>query len=746
MTETPAPPVASNTTAPRRFSRLLPLLIPLLAFAAYFNSLGNSFVFDDHDAIVNNPAIRGFWPQMKQWADNLRPVGTATLALNYFLGGLNPVGYHLTNIAIHAAAGVVLFLLARKTLTLDSPDTPPTPRTEITALAIALLWTLHPLQTQAVTYTVQRFESLMGLFYLLSLYLFILGATANKHRWAYFIGMFVALALGLGSKQVIITAPLMILLYDRAFLTRSFRAALRARAAVYVALTILASAGMVALMKVLFWSGPRATVGFHAAGATVSDYALAQPGVILHYLRLVFVPEPLVIDYFWPATETITAALPSLAGVVALAALTLFAMIRYPRVGFVAAWFFVILAPTSSFVPVNDRAAEHRVYLSLAGVVALVVFFVDWLRCKAVEAAPDRAKLANAAAIALLAACATAMASLTAARNLDYRDEVTIWADTALKRPDNPRAHRNLASALAKSGKLADAEIALRRSLQLFPNDPAGHKALAHILMDAKRTDDAIAQFQTALKIPGNEDDAEMLAELASLLSLRRKHDAAIAALRRAVQLAPDSVDYLVRLGEAQYAAGDEAAGAATLQAAISRAPDDSAVRLSAGRALAGMGKIELALPHLREAVRLAPDDADACSTLAAALSILGKTGEAIPPLRHALALRPDSPELARKLAATLATQASPSPGDTAEAIRLAIAASKATGNIVPAYLDTLATAFAADGQHRQAADVVTHMIGLARKANRPDLLPRLESRLAEYQAKSRPASQPAAP
>ena len=195
--------------------------------AVYANSLGGEFVFDDDNNIVNNPLIRRLWPPMPGLLRH-RPVANISLAVNYAVGGLEPRGYHLFNLAVHLAAALALLGVVRRTL-LSRRLRERFGRCSLPlAAAVTLIWTVHPLQTGAVTYVVQRAESMMGMFFLLTMYFTIRGV-ASRRGWPWLIGGVVACALGMGTKEVAAAAPLVVLIYDRTFVAASWRELLRRR-------------------------------------------------------------------------------------------------------------------------------------------------------------------------------------------------------------------------------------------------------------------------------------------------------------------------------------------------------------------------------------------------------------------------------------------------------------------------------------------------------------------------------------
>ena len=194
------------------------LLLVVLVAGAYANSLGGAFVFDDVSNIVHNPTVRQLWP-LSPYLSSARGVADFTFALNYAVHGLEVRGYHLVNIAIHALAAVVLFALVRESLGLPRARRAFGEAQTPLALAVAAIWALHPLQTQAVTYTIQRHESLMGMFFLLTLYSVLRAARSRRGGWS--IAAVCFCALGMRTKQVMVVAPLVALLLDRCLIAGS---------------------------------------------------------------------------------------------------------------------------------------------------------------------------------------------------------------------------------------------------------------------------------------------------------------------------------------------------------------------------------------------------------------------------------------------------------------------------------------------------------------------------------------------
>ena len=304
-------------------------LITLLAFS---NSLGVKFVFDDEAGIVDNPMIRQVFP-IGRFLNSSQPLTDFSLALNYAYGGLEAAGYHGVNLVIHVAAGLVLFGLIRRTFRL--PGTPKSwrGRADAVALIASALWLVHPLQTESVTYLVQRSESMMGLFYLLALY----GANRasdSPRRGAWYAFAVVACAAAMASKSVAVTAPVVIALYDRTFLFASWRATIKARWPLYTGLlaTYLVPLALGVFHGLFFESPETATVGFGFKGITPIEYLQTQPGVILHYFGLIIWPIGQCLDYAWPVALSVSEIVIS-AGVIGVLLLIALVEVCRDRVG-----------------------------------------------------------------------------------------------------------------------------------------------------------------------------------------------------------------------------------------------------------------------------------------------------------------------------------------------------------------------------------------------------------------------------
>src|SRR5579863_6778368 len=265
----------------------------------YANSLFVPFIFDDTGCIVENQTIRSLAnlshvlsPPGNGYTVQGRPLVNLTFALNYAWSGLDVWSWHVVNITIHCLAGICLFGISRRTLLSANVSKPERQRATPLAFAIALLWTLHPLQTESVTYVVQRTESLTGLLLLVTLYCSI-RAWRCSSRTGWSVAAIAACCLGMASKEVMVAAPLLVVLFDWTFSGSSLRELIQGRRWFYASL----AGSLIILAMLVIASGRRGGSAGFGLGVSIWEYARTQFGFIMHYLRLAFLPHPLILDY-----------------------------------------------------------------------------------------------------------------------------------------------------------------------------------------------------------------------------------------------------------------------------------------------------------------------------------------------------------------------------------------------------------------------------------------------------------------
>lgn len=621
--------------SPRQVVLILGGLLVAVGVAAYCNSFTAPFVLDDTVSIVDNASIRQVWPPgpvlspPAQAGVGGRPIANLSFAFNYAAGGLNVRGYHIVNLAIHLAAGLGLFGVARRTwLLAATADSGRTSEATIAAFGIALLWLVHPLQTEAVTYLSQRTEELMALFYVATLYGFLRGVTEDSRGWQ--VAAVACCALGMATKEVMVTAPIVVLLYDRTFLAGSFRAAWKQRKTVHLAL-----AATWLLLALLLAEVGRRGVGYETV--TVGQYALTECRAIATYLRLALLPTPLVFDYGMGVVHGAGEVWPQVALLIALLGTTGWLLWRRPKIGFLAAWIFLLLAPTSIVPVAGQPMAEHRMYLPLAAVCSAAVLALSrWL--------PRRAL------VSALAVLATALAGATVDRNRDYRSAIALWTDTVQKNPTNARAHAALGAAWLQQGNGPRAIASLERALQLDPRTADAHNNLANALLEQNRSAEAIGHFEAALRL--RPDTASTHYNFGNALLTVGRTEEAIAQQREALRLRPNLPEAHCALGNALAATGRRPDAIKAFRDALRLQPNLVAAHFGLANALAQAGQVAESIPHYEATLRVTPDSVEAHYNLATACAMSGRIDDAIRHYEAALKLRPDLEAARANLAA----------------------------------------------------------------------------------------------
>jgi tetratricopeptide (TPR) repeat protein len=643
----------------------MPLLVVAAGLLAYSNSFRGVFLFDDMGSITENPTIRHLWPIWRCLSPPRhggltvegRPLINLSLAINYAIGGIQVWGYHVLNLTIHILAGLTLLGILRRTLHQPILRGRFGAAADELALAAAVLWTVHPLQTESVTYVIQRTESIMGLFYLLTMYCFIRGAESpprghgkgfmgnGSWRRPWYGLSVTACVLGMASKEVMVSAPLMVMLYDRAFLSGSFREAWRRRWQLYLG---LASTWILLGFVVASGQLPATSINAQRHDLHWWAYLAIQPRVILDYLRLCVWPAPLALQHEWVTDNAwLSLVLPAIV-IGVLVAASVWAWRRSPASsgtrqvwGFVGAWFFLILAPTSSVVPLLSPMYEHRMYLSLAAVVSLLVVGLY--------------SLLGGRSRAVFALMAIALGFLTWRRNLDYRSEVIFWQDTTAESPHSAFAHYSLGVALGRAGRVREAIAEYREAVQLQPDYADAHNNLGVALAQVGAAQEAFEHYEQVLRMkPGNAEAHYNWGN--ALVRLGRLRDA-IGHYEQAVRINPNFAKAHNNLGIALGEAGAVQEAIEQWQLAVRIQPDYAEAQYNWGNALVRLGRLQEAIGHYERALQISPDFAEAHNRLGVVLWKTERVQEAIGHWESALRVKPDYAEAHNNLGAALVKQ-----------------------------------------------------------------------------------------
>ena len=453
----------------------------------------------------------------------------------------------------------------------------------------------------------------------------------------------------------------------------------------------------------LLGAGRSETAGFGLKGINSWQYARSEFGVILHYLRLSFWPGQLCLDYAWPVAKLPSQYVPHGIAIAILAVGTVWALWRQSPWGLLGAWFFMILAPTSSIMPVADLAFEHRMYLSLASVVIVALIGVyltaDWLMMRRNASAAARRRL-GLLGVATVIVIATAMGVRTGIRNKDYHDAMHMWGLVTQQRPGNPRGWINHSNELMKAGRGEEAIAEVKRALEIQPNYHMGYNNLGQSAAAEGDLDLAVEHFNKALEYGPKNYTAHY--NLAVVLARQEDYETAVEHFRITLEGAPEHVASMQGLAHALL---------------ILDRPAEAVV-------------------VLRRAVELQPKFATAHATLGDTLVELGEIRQAFTAYGESLKLQPMHRTAMIGMAWLLATSDDPQLRNGPKAVKLATTACTGMGGkLNPRYLDILAAAYAETGQFKNAIQVAERIHQMALKAGKSEFAATIAARLDGYKA-----------
>jgi tetratricopeptide (TPR) repeat protein len=513
-----------------------------LLFAAllwcYGGTASAPLLLDDEITLVRNRSIQ----QLGDWASVLsppaegttggRPLANLSFALTYAVSGVQPWAHRLANVCLHGIVSLLAFGLVRRMLQLPGLPNRLRDRAGELGAAIALLWAVHPLLTQCVTYVSQRTEVLMAGAYLLTLYAFIRAETEPSRGETWRFISVAACWLGSLCKEAIATVPFAVLLCHWLLLRIDLRTLWRERLGYYAALTLSWTILAVSLDKVY-----ERGVTFDA-GVSPLQYATVQVSAVVEYLRVSLWPHPLIFDHSPLVVIHPRLSLPHALVLISLLGGVAWSLVRRSRWGFLGSLPLLILAPTSSFIPVvNAAVAENRASLPSLAVVAAVVVVLALVLNR---------WMARLTFGVLMVSAAWA----TVVRNHDYADAISLWRDTVEKDPGNPRAHGQLAFALYSHGQPEAALWHYREALRLDP-DRAPHHTGAGVILANQPGGLAEAQRHLAEAVRLKPNEAEANANLGSVMGrLGKDLDGAERHLREALRLAPGDAGVWFLYGE----------------------------------------------------------------------------------------------------------------------------------------------------------------------------------------------------
>jgi protein O-mannosyl-transferase len=779
----PKVPVGAGRREQRWRVAGLCLVLAAITFAVFGQTLRFGFVeYDDNGYVYENPVVvRGLTLKGIVWAltygkiGHWHPLTWVTHMADCQAYGLWAGGHHLTNVALHAVAVVLLFLVLR----------------EMTgslwrSAFVAAVFAIHPLRVESVAWIAERKDVLSGVFFMLTLWTYARYARQpSRGRCA---AVAVWYGLGLLCKNMLVTLPLVLLLLDWWPLGRMSRASLSRLVKEKIPLFLLSLGSCVAtaLVPEKVLASDRLPF-LERAGNAVVSYGL--------YLRQMVYPARLAIPYLYPPNGLpfwkVGLALVLLAAI----SFSVWACRKgrpYLLVGWL--WYLGMLVPVIGFIQISYYARADRytylpgIGLVLAGTWAVGDWSMGWKQRRTVLGCLMTAVIGALMVCAWIQtgywkdsetlwthtlACTTG--NSVALNNLGlllyhqgrldeaiahYQKALQINPDNAeahinlgtdlLKKgrvdeaiaqyqmgakikPDFAEAHYNLGNALLQKGSVSEAITQYQTALQINPDNADAHNDLAVALQQKGRLDEAIAHYQKALQI--NPDNADAHYNLANVLQKERRVDEAMVHYQKALQIRPGFAEAHFDLGRALLQKGSLDEAISHLQMALQIKPDYAQAQNNLGRALLQKGSLDEAISHLQRALQIKPDFAQAQNNLGHALQQKGRMDEAIPHFQKAVQIDPANAAFQNNLAWILATFPEASLRNGNKAVELARQANALTGGKNPIMLDTLAAALAEAGRFPEALETAQRALQLAEAQSNTGLAGALQSEMKLYQA-----------
>lgn len=544
----------------RKFTYLLLALLALGLAVSYSNSFGIGFYFDDTYGIANNPAIRSlknipsfFVDPHAAWTEptqvDLRPVLLITYAVNYAISGLQPWSYHVLNLILHFIASVLVFIIVRDHVWWPASERGSAGAARIPAAAAALFFALAPLNSQPVDYIWARSALLCVTLYLGAFLGFL------RRRWT--LGS-VLFALALLTKAIAITLPVMFFVHNFVYRDRSLyptiKSYVRGWRRLIVPLVLLVFLDIAYIAYRHFFLPEWTAAARQASGVTPGIWFMSQWSALLYYVRLFIWPDGLSADHDFPLTTSLlaTRAWGALALLLLWAALAWKAMKRYPQVTFATAWFFLTLAPESSFAPLAEVINDHRPYIASAlGLSVLLAWTID----RAAAFIMGQKQRLPAFIAASLILCAAAL-PVNRYRTWQWSDSLRIWEDTARKSPNNGRAWMNAGLAHMGRGDLISARRYYERAREIAPGYAFVHMNLSVLEANEGHPEKALSAAEVAVRL--RPDLSLTHFYLGQALERMNRTTEAAAAYQQAIDLDPRYNEAKVMLTRLTGKSGDQ--------------------------------------------------------------------------------------------------------------------------------------------------------------------------------------------
>jgi len=593
----------------------------LLGIAIYSNTFFSSFHLDDFSSIKNNLAITSltnfkgiwnFWPS--------RFLTYYSVAINYQIHGLNFFGYHLFNLIVHLTSAVFVWWLLRLTfLTPALKEQRISQKSELISFFGGLIFLVHPLQTQSVTYIIQRAASMAAMFYILALCFYAKARLtaqndAKSSRIFYWLALLTAI-LAMFTKEMTITLPFMILLYETYFFKQERKINWKSVLPFFAMLPIIPLT-MKLTQSVDFSQMRRAIEFFPEVRLTPLEYLFTQFRVILTYIRLSFLPFNQNLDYDYLASKSFfdPATLISFICLVIIIVAAIRLRGRLRMISFGVFWFLLALLPESSIIPIKDVIFEHRMYLPLVGYSFFLSCGIFYLFGEKKE------KLAIFILVSLVAFYGV-KAHL---RNNVWKNELALWNDVVTKSPKKLRGYCNRGYVYQEKKQFDLALADYEKAMKIDPLSSDPYFGRGSILKDKGDYAAALTDFDRAVALNGN---SKVLNDRANLYMELKQIPQAILDYTRALELSPDDPDIYFNRGNAYAVFGNLDAAIIDFTTAARIYPKNDAVFFALGNAWKDKGDLYKAIENFSRALVVNPRNLGALHNRAVAYCLIQDYG-----------------------------------------------------------------------------------------------------------------------
>jgi tetratricopeptide (TPR) repeat protein len=619
------------------------ILLGLIILGIYHNSLNAPFIYDDKAKIVENPDIRklsniktkliypyGKYKTFKR-NDPSRPLTYLTFTFNYHFGKLNPFGYHLFNILLHIFSSILIFLLTKRILFYTYKES-----SDILPIFVALLFAVHPINTNVVTYTFARSDALATLFYLSSLLFFI--KTLEGSKKAYILSLFFCV-LSFSAKPIAVTLPAMILIFDYLFLSEYEIRRVMEKKYYHLAFWVILIGYL--LFRYFYLGGIGDVESEAPLKVPTYPYLLTQTNVLMLYIKSLIIPTGLCIMHWLKLAKTIF-EFRVLCSIFFLMGILLITWKVYKKktnwskiVVFCVLWFFISLSPTSSIFPTTAYMDDKRLYLSGLGFYLAMAFAYFSFYGKATAYGKKWKQIL----LSIAAIYISLLAVATYKRNQLYGNPVLVWQDVIARYPDNFKAHNNLGLLYKNEKRYDEAIQEYQRALDINPGYDEAHTNLGVLYHGQKRYDEAIGEYEKALSLKPN--DAEAWNNLGVSYHSQKKYDKAVQAYQQALVTSPDYADAHNNLGVLYYEQKRYNEAIQEYRMALDINPDYAEVRNNLGVAYKESKRYEEAIEQYQKALAINPNYAGPRNNLGILYKELKKYDKAIEEYRKAIDINP---------------------------------------------------------------------------------------------------------